>query len=240
MWRLKMNKFFSLAVLLALVSGLHAQSKLFVSAPDSIPFSLSVDGQVLTNIEVNSFQMAYLNPGKHTVLAKAKTGEATYTLTAKNLILHSLRFTYNVSGVLELVNTGDSKLTAAQFKLATPAVVSSPASAPAPVDDLASAKCPAPFSSDSLQFVLTQIKNLHFDSQKRDLVNQVLNLGCFWVKDIVSLASLVEMEENRLDCLSNAVAHIYDPKNANQLLTLLFLPRNQELLSNKLKSETGQ
>lgn len=240
MWRLKMNKFFSLAVLLVLVSGLHAQSKLFVSAPDSIPFSLSVDGQILTNVEINSFQMAYLNPGKHTVLTKSKTGEATYTLTAKNLILHSLRFTYNASGALELVNTGDSKLTAAQFKLATPAAVSAPASTPAPVDDFASAKCPVPFSSDSLQFVFTQIKNLHFDSQKRDLVNQVVSLGCFWVKDIVRLTSLVEMEENRMDCLSLATSHIYDTKNADQLLSLLFLPRNREILSNKLKSETGQ
>lgn len=240
MWRSKMNKFWCALALFTTTLGAQAQSKLAVSAPDSIPFSLSVDGQLLNIVEVNSLQMAFLNPGKHTVVAKAKTGEATYSLTAKNLILHSLRFTYNTAGVLELVNTGDTKLTASQFKLAAPAVVTVTAAVPASEDDLASAKCPAPFSSDSLQVVLTQIKNLHFDSQKRDLVNQVLNLGCFWVKDIVTLTTLVEMEENRLDCLSNAVAHIYDQKNANQLLTLLFLPRNQELLSNKLKSETGQ
>jgi hypothetical protein len=60
------------------------------------------------------------------------------------------------------------------------------------------------------------------------------------VKDIAQLASLVEMEENRIDCLLYATSRIYDVKNANQLLSLLFLPRNQEILSNKLKSETGQ
>ena len=239
MWRLKMNKFFWLVVLLAASDAVAAQSKLAVSAPDSIPFTLSVDGQILNAVEVNSLQMAYLNPGKHTIIVKAKTGEATYSLVAKNLILHSLRFTYNTSGALELVNTGDTKLTAAQFKLAAPAAVVAP-SAPVVADEFANAKCPSAVSSDSLTDVLAQIKNLHFDSQKRDMVKQVLGFGCFWVKDIAQLASLVEMEENRIDCLLYATSRIYDVKNANQLLSLLFLPRNQEILSNKLKSETGQ
>lgn len=237
MWRLKMNKLFWVIALLVASEAVSAQSKLAVSAPDSIPFTLSVDGQILNSVEVNSLQMAYLNPGKHVVLAKSKVGEATYTLTAKNLVLHSLRFTFNATGALELVNTGDTKLTAAQFKLAAPSAVVSP-SAPVVADEFANAKCPAPVSSDSLQAVQAQIKNLHFDSQKRDVVKQILSVGCFWVSDILALTNLVEMEENRMECLSLAVSHIYDTTNGNQLLNLLFLPRNREILSNKLKSES--
>jgi len=67
-----------------------------------------------------------------------------------------------------------------------------------------------------------------------------LESDCYLVKDIVQIISTIELEENRMDCISASLDHVYDLTAINELLELVILERNKEALQQKISQLQNQ
>jgi hypothetical protein len=67
-----------------------------------------------------------------------------------------------------------------------------------------------------------------------------LESDCFLVKDVVGIISTIELEENRMDCISAALGHVYDLAAINELLELVILERNKESIRQKISQLQNQ
>jgi hypothetical protein len=213
-----------------------AQSKLIVSSPDSLSFLLFVDNAQMNTAPVSSIQISKLNVGKHSIKVVVQSQESIFSLNAKNLVSHSLSVSV-VNNKLELVTSGELKLQTKAFQFWNNNSL--------PVEKKESVYvgktgCETPASAATADSIISVLKSKSFDTERKMIARMQLESDCFLVKDVVGIISTIELEENRMDCISAALGHVYDLAAINDLLELLILERNKEAIRQKISQLQNQ
>jgi hypothetical protein len=225
-----------LAFVLSQALSVGAQAKLLVNAPDSLSFLLFVDEVQFNTVPVSSIQVSQLNVGKHNVKVVAQSQESIFLLSAKNLFAHS--FSVSVfNNKLELVPSGELKLQAKAFQFWNNNVIPV-----ASKDSVYVGKkgCENPASETAVDSLVAVLYSKSFDTERKMIARGQLESDCYLVKDIVQIISTIELEENRMDCISASLDHVYDLTAINELLELVILERNKEALQQKISQLQNQ
>lgn len=212
------------------------QSKLVLNAPDSLSFLLFVDEAQVNTVPVSSVSISKLNVGKHNVKVVVQAQEAMFMLNAKNLVSHS--FTVSVlNNKLELVPSGELKLQARAFQFWQNSAI------PVATNDIiyvGKKGCENPASEASVDSLVAVLHSKSFDTERKMIARMQLQESCFHVKDIVKIISTIELEENRMDCISASLSQVYDLELINELLDLVILERNKEAIQQKISQLQNQ
>jgi hypothetical protein len=225
-----------LAFVLSQALSVGAQAKLLVNAPDSLSFLLFVDEVQFNTVPVSSIQVSQLNVGKHNVKVVVQSQESIFLLSAKNLFAHS--FSVSVfNNKLELVPSGELKLQAKAFQFWNNNVIPV-----ASKDSVYVGKkgCENPASETAVDSLVAVLYSKSFDTERKMIARGQLESDCYLVKDIVQIISTIELEENRMDCISASLDHVYDLTAINELLELVILERNKEALQQKISQLQNQ
>jgi len=216
--------------------GGYAQSKLIVSAPDSLPFLLFVDDSQINTAPVSSIQLSKLTVGKHNLKVIVQAQEAILLVTSKNLISHSFSISV-LNNKLELVPSGELKLQAKSFQLWKNGAV------PTKKDEIVyrgEMGCEKPASESQVDSLVAVLQSKSFDTERKMIARMQLQESCFRVKDIVKIISTIELEENRMDCIVTSINQVYDLEQINELLELVILERNKEAIQQKISQLQNQ
>jgi hypothetical protein len=216
--------------------GGYAQSKLIVSAPDSLAFLLFVDDSQINTAPVSSIQLSKWTVGKHNLRVVVQAQEARLLCTSKNLISHSFSISV-LNNKLELVPSGELKLQAKNFQLWKNGAV------PTKNDDVVyrgEMGCEKPASEDRVDSLVTLLQSKSFDTERKMVARMQLQEDCFRVNDIVKIISTIELEENRMDCIVASLDQVYDLEVINELLDLVILERNKEAIQQKISQLQNQ
>jgi len=215
---------------------LEAQSKLVVNAPDSLSFLLFVDDVQFNTVPVSSIHVSKLNVGKHNVKVVVQSQESIALLSAKNLISYSYN-TAVINGKLELVPSGELKLQAKAFQFWQNSAI------PVASNDnvyVGKKGCENPASETSVDSIVAVLHSKSFDTERKMIARMQLQESCFHVKDIAKIISTIELEENRMDCISASLSQVYDVELINELLDLVILERNKEAIQQKISQLQNQ
>jgi hypothetical protein len=225
-----------LAFVLSQALSVGAQSKLVVNAPDSLSFLLFVDEVQFNTVPVSNIQVSQLNVGKHNVKVVVQSQESIFLLGAKNLFSHSFSVSV-LNNKLELVPSGELKLQAKAFQFWNNNVIPV-----ASKDSVYVGKkgCENPASETAVDSLVAVLYSKSFDTERKMIARGQLESDCYLVKDIVQIISTIELEENRMDCISASLDHVYDLTAINELLELVILERNKEALQQKISQLQNQ
>ncbi len=225
-----------LAFVLSQALSVGAQAKLLVNAPDSLSFLLFVDEVQFNTVPVSSIQVSQLNVGKHNVKVVVQSQESIFLLSAKNLFSHSFSVSV-LNNKLELVPSGELKLQAKAFQF-----WNNNAIPVASKDSVYVGKkgCENPASETAVDSLVAVLYSKSFDTERKMIARGQLESDCYLVKDIVQIISTIELEENRMDCISASLDHVYDLTAINELLELVILERNKEALQQKISQLQNQ
>ena len=212
------------------------QSKLVLNAPDSLSFLLFVDEAQVNTVPVSSVSISKLNVGKHNVKVVVQAQEAMFLLNAKNLVSHS--FTVSVlNNKLELVPSGELKLQAKAFQFWQNSAI------PVATNDnvyVGKKGCENPASEASVDSLVAVLQSKSFDTERKMIARMQLQESCFHVKDIAKIISTIELEENRMDCITASLSQVYDVELINELVDLVILERNKEAIQQKISQLQNQ
>lgn len=213
-----------------------AQAKLVVNAPDSLSFILFVDEVQFNTVPVSTIQVSQLNVGKHNVKVVVQAQESIFLLSAKNLFSHSFSVSV-LNNKLELVPSGELKLQAKAFQF-----WNNNAIPVASKDSVYVGKkgCENPASETAVDSLVAVLYSKSFDTERKMIARGQLESDCYLVKDIIKIISTIELEENRMDCISASLNHVYDLAVINELLELVILERNKEALQQKISQLQNQ
>ena len=225
-----------LAFVLSQALSVGAQAKLLVNAPDSLSFLLFVDEVQFNTVPVSSIQVSQLNVGKHNVKVVVQSQESIFLLSAKNLFSHSFSVSV-LNNKLELVPSGELKLQAKAFQFWNNNVIPV-----ASKDSVYVGKkgCENPASETAVDSLVAVLYSKSFDTERKMIARGQLESDCYLVKDIVQIISTIELEENRMDCISASLDHVYDLTAINELLELVIHERNKEALQQKISQLQNQ
>ena len=216
--------------------GGFAQSRLIVSAPDSLSFLLFVDNVQFNTVPVSSIQVSKLNVGKHNVKVVVQAQESIFLLNAKNLFSHSFSVSV-VNNKLELLISGELKIQAKSFQNWKNG------SLPSLVKDsvyVGKKGCEKPAMASKVDSIVSNLKSKSFDTERKMVARMQLEADCFLVKDIVKIISTIELEENRMDCIVASLTQVYDLAVISELLNLVILERNKEAIQQKISQLQNQ
>jgi hypothetical protein len=225
-----------LAFVLFQAFSVGAQAKLVVNAPDSLSFILFVDEVQFNTVPVSTIQVSQLNVGKHNVKVVVQSQESIFLLNAKNLFSHSFSVSV-LNNKLELVPSGELKLQAKAFQF-----WNNNAIPVASKDSVYVGKkgCENPAATSTVDSLVTFLHSKSFDTERKTIARMQLEADCYVVKDIIKIISTIELEENRMDCISASLNHVYDLAVINELLELVILERNKEALQQKISQLQNQ
>ena len=225
-----------LAFVLSQALSVGAQAKLVVNAPDSLSFLLFVDEVQFNTVPVSTIQVSQLNVGKHNVKVVVQSQESIFLLSAKNLFSHSFSVSV-LNNKLELVPSGELKLQAKAFQFWNNSAIPV-----ASKDSVYVGKkgCENPASETAVDSLVAVLYSKSFDTERKMIARGQLESDCYLVKDIVQIISTIELEENRMDCISASLDHVYDLTAINELLELVILERNKEALQQKISQLQNQ
>jgi len=225
-----------LAFVLSQALSVGAQAKLVVNAPDSLSFLLFVDEVQFNTVPVSTIQVSQLNVGKHNVKVVVQAQESIFLLSAKNLFSHSFSVSV-LNNKLELVPSGELKLQAKAFQF-----WNNNAIPVASKDSVYVGKkgCENPAATSTVDSLVTFLHSKSFDTERKTIARMQLEADCYVVKDIIKIISTIELEENRMDCISASLNHVYDLAVINELLELVILERNKEALQQKISQLQNQ
>ena len=216
--------------------GGFAQSRLIVSAPDSLSFLLFVDNNQINTAPVSAIHLSKLNVGKHNIKVVVQAQESVLSLTTKNLISHSLSVSV-VNSKIELLISGELKIQAKSFQNWKNG------SLPSLVKDsvyVGKKGCEKPAMASKVDSIVSNLKSKSFDTERKILARMQLEADCFLVKDIVKIISTIELEENRMDCIVASLTQVYDLAVISELLNLVILERNKEAIQQKISQLQNQ
>ena len=225
-----------LAFVLSQALSVGAQAKLVVNAPDSLSFLLFVDEVQFNTVPVSSMQVSQLNVGKHNVKVVVQSQESIFLLSAKNLFSHSFSVSV-LNNKLELVPSGELKLQAKAFQFWNNSAI------PVASKDsfyVGKKGCENPASETAVDSLVAVLYSKSFDTERKMIARGQLESDCYLVKDIFQIISTIELEENRMDCISASLDHVYDLTAINELLELVILERNKEALQQKISQLQNQ
>jgi hypothetical protein len=220
---------------LSAMGGL-AQSRLIVSAPDSLSFLLFVDNAQINTVPVSTIHLSKLNVGKHNIKVVVQSQESVLSLTTKNLISHSLSVSV-VNSKIELLISGELKIQAKSFQNWKNG------SLPSLVKDsvyVGEKGCEKPAMASKVDSIVSILKSKSFDTERKMVGRMQLEADCFLVKDIVKIISTIELEENRMDCIVASLTQVYDLAVISELLNLVILERNKEAIQQKISQLQNQ
>jgi|GEM_PF-1158064 len=225
MKHLMKSNWFSIGVILVACLFSHeavAQSKLSISAPDSLAFTLFLDGAQMNNQAFSQLSIFEVGTGKHELKIKVAKLESVFQMNAKKLVHYQFQLTF-ANNLLQLLPVGESKLQASQFQILS--------SEPNPEKIYGGLKgCEQALSLIEFESEIEKLKAMPFDSQRKQALKDLCRNKCLSANQVVSCLKLLELEENRLDAMIDVVSRIFDIENARQMLDLLYLDGNKILL----------
>jgi hypothetical protein len=225
MKHLMKSNWFSFGVILMLCLISHAavaQSKLSITAPDSLAFTLFLDGTQMNNQAFSQLSIFEVGAGKHELKIKVAKLEGVFSMTAKKFVHHQFQLAFS-NNLLQLLPVGESKLQAGQFQIIS--------SEPSPEKIYGGLKgCEQALSLIDFETEVEKLKAMPFDSQRKQALKDLCRDKCLSADQVVSCLKLLELEENRLDAMIDVVSRIFDVENARQMLDLLYLDGNKILL----------
>ncbi|MFM7770387.1 MAG: DUF4476 domain-containing protein [Bacteroidota bacterium] len=223
------NKLNTLFVLfwVCLIPNFYAQSKLTLTAPDSLAFVASIDGRELNSVPMNYISIFEISSGKRELAVNVFGQEAKLNLNLKKLIHYQFKISC-ADNIFQILPIGETKCTALQFKK-----VKSNAS---PKSEAYEGKkgCETPINDSTFEAHLIALKKLPFDAQRKTELNNLCLNYCLKVDQVSRCIELLEMEEGRVEVILACLPKIYDLVNAQNLLTLFYLEGNRKIVQNRI------
>ncbi len=214
------------AVVFSIANLAQGQCKVTITAPDSLAFTLFIDGVQVNNQLVNQLSLHELASGKHEFKLNVSKLNGTFQINLKKLIHYQFQLAYS-NNLLQMLPVGESKLQINQFKVlnAEPAIETVYAGLKG---------CEQALSSVEFEGEVERLKTMPFDSQRKNAIKEICKNKCLSTHQVIMCIQLLELEENRLDAMLEVISKVFDVDNAKQMLDLLYLDGNKLLLENRI------
>ena len=205
-----------------------AQSRLTLSASDSLAFICSLDGKTVNSAALSSLTIPGIAPGKHQVKITFYNGSFhEQSLTLKDKMHYSYLFTEN-KGVWKFVISSEvSYQPAALTGLAITTDSTVVVETPVEVYD-GTTGCTAPCSAPEFDVLKRELENTFFEIKKLEKMKAFALTTCLRVDQLRYMLVQLEVEDNRLRLLELAVNSIYDTSRLPIVLDDFFLEKNKE------------
>lgn len=224
-----MNLHLAIPLVLALAAAAPAcgQARLTLSAPDSLAFLCSIDGEEANRMRVTDLTLTGLEPGKHTVrMVFANSSSIEQQVTLRTLT-HSTYQPAFLKGSWKLALASD-----AAYTPATPTglpVEHSPDSAPAAANVVEeSGACTQPLSPEEFEAVKAEMQAVRLQSVRLERLQALAGSRCLRADQLRFLMSLLELEDHKIRLLEAATGHVFDPRRLATLPDDFFLEKNRE------------
>jgi hypothetical protein len=206
----------------------EAQSRLTLSASDSLAFMCSLDGNAVNSAMLSSLTIPGIAAGKHQVKVTFSNGSShEQSLTLKDRMHHSYLFSEN-KGMWKFVISSEASyqpaaLTGLPVDTDSTVVVETPAE----VYD-GTTGCPVPCSSQEFDLLKTELGNTFFEIKKLEKMKSFALTTCLRVDQLRFMLVQLEVEDNRLQLLEVAMNSVYDTSRLPLVLDDFFLEKNKE------------
>ena len=205
----------------------HAQCRITIEAPDSLPFLFSVNDQQVNQLPVLSMTFNQSVAGKLNFKADFPARPElsfSQTLTVKK----DAGVSYSIErskGALKFVMTSEIVVTLSPDDLAN-------ADIPHEAHDSSSAVthhngCSPLVDDATYRQMHAQAEEQHFEAKKLSTMSSFLSTNCIRVDQLQYMMSKLSQEDNKLALLAASKGHVYDTENIQSVLDEFFLDRNK-------------
>jgi Domain of unknown function (DUF4476) len=234
------NILLALTICLIMFNQTSAQSRLNIKSSDTLDFVLSIGGNDLNIVPCLNIGFNHNYAGKTNVTARFPNCTQQPVTAVLNLAKNSSAF-YEllfVKGTLKFVLTSESSLEPSTKLIretqTIPLAQSDPATAGLAVDTSQAieinAGCSTAITEQEYIQLKTELKAIHFESRKLDLMTQFCSAHCLRVEQMRYLLSQLEMEDNKISLLRTCIANIYDISRISQFEDDFFLEKNKVIV----------
>lgn len=218
----------AILVLLFTPTMLAGQVRLTISAPDSLAFTLRINGEQVNTLALASCTVPGLSAGKLLVqlsFANGTTHEQSLTLKDR------------VHTSYALVESRDSwRLSISSEVAYTPAqatgliaTAAAPSSDPAAKDvEIIEAGCPQPCSPEDFETLKRELGNTMFEMKKLEKMRSFAMLTCMRVDQLRYMLAQLEVEDSKLKLIEASKSNVYDTSRLELVLNDFFLEKNRE------------
>jgi Domain of unknown function (DUF4476) len=227
-----------LLVFFACLSGLqlHAQSRITIESPDSLPFLFSVNDQLVNQLPVLALTLDQPVSGKVNLKADflhrpELTFSQVVTIKKGTLVNYAIE---RSKGSLKFILKSESIIDLAQteiYSAAKPSLADSVA-----VEARHNGCYPLADDAEYRQMLATADEQ-HFESKKLGTMTAFTTANCIRVEQLRYMMSKLSQEDSKLALLSASKEHIYDPENMPKVIDEFFLARTkvkaQEIIDSK-------
>ncbi len=231
------NILFAMTICLTTFMQTSAQSRLNIKSTDSLDFVLTVAGNDINIAPCLSIGFNHNYSGKTTVSARFPNCAQQPVTAVLNLAKNSSAF-YELSfvkGTLKFVLTSESSLEPSTKLIhetqTIPLAQSDPATTGLALDTSQAieinAGCSTAITEQEYIQLKTELKAIHFESRKLELMTQFCSAHCLRVEQMRYLLSQLEMEDNKISLLRACIANIYDISRISQFEDDFFLEKNK-------------
>jgi hypothetical protein len=241
------NILLALTLCLIMSNQTSAQSRLNIKSSDTLDFVLSIGGNDLNIVPCLSIGFNHNYSGKTTVSARfpnctQQPVTAVLNLSKNSSAFYELAF---VKGTLKFVLTSESSLEPSTKLIrqtqTIPLAQSDPATAGLALDTSQAieinAGCSTAITEQEYIQLKTELKAIHFESRKLDLMTQFCSTHCLRVEQMRYLISQLEMEDNKISLLRACIANIYDISRISQFEDDFFLEKNKVIVHKLIQEQ---
>lgn len=206
----------------------EAQSRLTLTASDSLAFMCALDGKAVNSALLSSLTIPDIAAGKHQIKVTFSNGSShEQLLTVKDKMHHSYLLSEN-KGVWKFVISSEASYQPAVLTgLSVAADSSLVAETPAEGYDGVTG-CSVPCSVPEFDMLKDEIRNTFFEIKKLEKMNSFALTNCLRMDQLRFMLAQLEVEDNRLRLLEAAVNSIYDTSRLPLVLDDFFLEKNKE------------
>jgi hypothetical protein len=204
------------------VQPVHSQVEFSFSAPDSLGFLISINHDTINRKPVKEITFYSSLSGKQNIrviFPYSPMLEFQQVIHVKpyTSVKYALNYAKNA---LKFTSVGETVIDPQRF----PKYVN--ASAPQAVSEVSKGCFP---QSDQLLFesLIKALEQNTMESRKLEIMKEYAGSQCITVVQLRQLFGKLMQEDNKLELLSTARSHIYNPENLNEVLEDFFLERSK-------------
>ncbi|MFN8699460.1 MAG: DUF4476 domain-containing protein [Flavobacteriales bacterium] len=206
----------------------EAQSRLTLTASDSLAFMCSLDGKAVSSTLLSSLTIPGIAAGKHQIKVTFSNGSShEQLLTLKDKMHHSYLLSEN-KGIWMFVISSEANYQPAMLT-GLAVAEDSTVVAETPEEDYDGVTgCAVPCSVPEFDMLKNELGNTFFEIKKLEKMKSFALTTCLRVDQLRFLLTQLEVEDNRLRLLEQAVNSIYDTSRLPLVLDDFFLEKNKE------------
>jgi hypothetical protein len=217
-----------LLVLIAVVA--HSQSRLTLSAPDSLAFRFALDGQEVSSALLSSLTLPGVPAGKRTIRMSFGDGSAhEQALTLKDRIHYTYEFRQTRAGwrlqILSEVAWTPSSPSGIAVSAASDSVSVLSETSETGGDE---GGCTPPVSEARFEQLRTELSQIAFESRKLEAMRKFVLAECIRTDQLRYLLAQLSMEDYKLKLLEDARTRVFDPSRLARVLDDFYLEKNRE------------